>query len=354
MMPASTPRDAAIRDFLAASGWAGARRMPLAGDASARRYERIARAGRTAMLMDIPPASGLDPAPFLAVSRWLGAGGFSAPAILAADEARGLVLLEDLGDDLLATLCDRRPELEPALYEAAIDVLAAIHGRAPPAHGGSGPGPRGWSPPPYDAATYLREARLAVEWYLPATTGHPAPAEDPALTAEFEALVSDAVAAIPPSRPAAIYRDYHAENLLWLPDRAGLARIGLLDYQDMLTGHPAYDLVSLLEDARRDVGPELREAMTARYVARTGAEPEAFRTAAHILSAQRNLKILGLFTRLCRRDGKPRYLACLPRVWGHLARDLAHPALAPLRGWTARHLPAPETGVLAAIARQAA
>jgi aminoglycoside/choline kinase family phosphotransferase len=146
-----------------------------------------------------------------------------------------------------------------------------------------------------------------------------------------------------------VLRDYHAENLIWLPRRAGHARVGMLDYQDMLLGHPAYDLVSLLEDARRDTSPELRAAMLARYLAWSGAEPEAFAAAAHTLAAQRNLKILGLFTRLCRRDGKPRYLAHLPRVWGHLSRDLAHPALAPLAAFVARHLPAPETAVRARI-----
>ena len=144
-------------------------------------------------------------------------------------------------------------------------------------------------------------------------------------------------------------RDYHAENLLWLPGRSGAARVGLLDFQDMLHGHPAYDLVSLLEDARRDVPAALRTALTDRYLARTGADREAFLLAAATLSAQRNLKIVGLFTRLARRDGKPRYLELLPRAWGHLAADLAHPALAPLAGLVAQHMPPPEPPVLARI-----
>jgi aminoglycoside/choline kinase family phosphotransferase len=146
-----------------------------------------------------------------------------------------------------------------------------------------------------------------------------------------------------------VLRDYHAENLIWLPERAGHARVGMLDFQDMLIGHPAYDLVSLLEDARRDVSPDLRAAMLARYLARSGAEPEVFGYAAHALSAQRNLKIIGLFTRLCRRDGKPLYLGYLPRVWAHLTRDLAHPMLSPLRAFVTRHVPEPVPAVRARI-----
>ena len=323
-------RTASIDAFLAGAGWAGARRAPLAGDASARRYERVRDADRGAILMDVPPESGLTLAPFIAVTRWLRGHRLSAPEILAADEASGFLLLEDLGDDLFATLCAADPARVPELYGAAIDLLAHLQSLPPPAGD--------WTPPPYDMAVLLREARLAVEWYLPAATGAPTPAD---LAAEFDALAEAAFAPLLPGSTVPIYRDYHAENLVWLPRRSGHARIGLLDYQDMLIGHPAYDLVSLLEDARRDVAPELRTAMIARYRDRTGAEPEALDHAAHVLSAQRNLKILGLFTRLARRDGKPRYLGYLPRVWSYLASDLAHPALAPLAAWVCAELPPP-------------
>jgi len=322
-----------IAAFLAAEGWGVAARAPLAGDASARRYERLRRGSDAAIVMDVPPASGLTVGPFLAVATWLRAGGFSPPGVLAADEERGLVLLEDLGDDLFARLCAETPEREGGLYAAATDLLVALQRRPPPADV--------WTPPPYDHAFLLREARLAIEWYLPAATGGPVPAD---VAAEFDALA--AVAFAPVARPdVPVYRDYHAENLIWLPCRAGHARVGLLDFQDMLVGHPVYDLVSLLEDARRDVGPDLRRAMQARYVRRSGAEPEALDQAAHVLACQRNLKILGLFTRLCRRDGKPRYLDLLPRVWRHLAADLSHPALAPLASFVERHLPAPDASV---------
>jgi len=326
-----------IAAFLAREGWRAAERHPLAGDASARRYQRLRRGSARAILMDVPPASGLDVVPFLAVTRWLRAGGFSAPEVLAADPARGLVLLEDFGDDLLARLCAEDPGREPGLYAAAVDLLADLQRLPPPAGD--------WTPPPYDMPVLLREARLFVEWYLPAATGCPVPS---GVASEFDALARAAFA--PVARPTVpIYRDYHAENLIWLPERRGHARVGLLDYQDMLVGHPAYDLASLLEDARRDVPPELRAAMLARYAARSGRDAEAVADATATLAAQRNLKIMGLFTRLCRRDGKARYLGYLPRVWAHLARDLAHPPLAPLAAFVARHAPAPEPAVRARI-----
>jgi N-acetylmuramate 1-kinase len=333
-------REAEISEFLAHEGWGWAEREPLAGDASARRYERLRRGFSRAILMDVPPASGLDVRPFLAVTAWLRAGRLSAPEVLGADCRRGLVLLEDLGDDLFARLCAEHPAREPGLYRAAVDLLAHLQHRPPPG------ADVGWTPPPYDMAFLMREARLTVEWYLPAATGATVP---PDLAAEFEALTAEAFAPLSAGPPVPVLRDYHAENLIWLPHRHGHARVGLLDYQDMLIGHPAYDLISLLEDARRDTTGALRAAMLAQYLARSGACPEAFTAAAHTLAAQRNLKILGLFTRLCRRDGKPRYLAYLPRVWDHLAGDLADPALAALAAFVARHLPAPDPEVRARI-----
>lgn len=318
--------------FLQAEGWGAARRVPLSGDASARRYERIEAPARRAVLMIVPPGAEQMTRSFLAVTTWLRAQGFSAPEILASDEGLGLTLLEDLGDDLFLRICSASPDLEVPLYEAAIDILADLHAT---------PLPEGkrWTPPPYDLPTLLREARLVLEWYLPDPVSE-------AAAAEYESLLTEALNALVPTRPVPVYRDYHAENLVWLPKRPGRGRVGLLDYQDMLAGHPAYDVVSLLEDARRDVPADLRETMCARYVARTGADPESFDHAAHLLSAQRNLKILGIFARLARRDGKPRYLANLTRVWRHLQTDLAHPELAGLRGFVARHIPEPEPALL--------
>ncbi len=308
-----------IAAFLADRPWA---RVPLAGDASARRYERLRDGDRRAILMDVPPESGLALTPFLSVTRWLRSHGLSAPEILAADPENGLLLLEDLGDDLFAVLCAADPSHEPELYAAAIDLLAHLQTLPPPTD---------WTPPPYDRTVLMREARLLTEWYAPLSGD---------LAAEFDARAEDVFSLLAaPTVP--IYRDYHAENLLWLPERVGFAKIGLLDYQDMLIGHPAYDLVSLLEDARRDIAPDLRAHLLSRYLDRAGADRETFVRDAHILAAQRNMKILGLFTRLHRRDGKPRYLTLLPRVWGLLQLDLAHPALAPLRDFVTRHVPAP-------------
>ena len=340
-----TSRAAVIAGFLADHGWGGAGRAPLAGDASARRYLRLCQGDRRALLMDVPPESGIALAPYLVVADWLHGLGLSAPRVNASDEASGLALIEDLGDALFARRCETGAVPEPELYAAAIDLLAHLQQTAPP-----GPA-RGWSPPRYDAATLAREARLAVEWYLPAASGRPL---DPETGAAFDALAAAATAPLLAVPPVAVLRDYHAENLLWLPGRAGHARVGLLDFQDLLIGHPAYDLASLLGDARRDLDDPLRKAMTARYLARTGADREALAYAAQALGAQRNLKIMGLFTRLCLRDGKPRYLAYLPRVWRNLARDLAHPDLAPLRDWVAARLPAPEPVLRARIAQAAA
>jgi N-acetylmuramate 1-kinase len=313
-------RGAQIEAFLRAAGFGHARREPLAGDASARRYERLHRGPRPAVLMDAPPGV-IDVRPFLAIAAWLRGRGWSAPEVLAADPAAGLVLLEDLGDRLFTRAIADDPALEEALYAAAADLLVAIQRAEPPA-----------DLPPYDDAWLLREAALLTEWSAP----------DLNECARADYLDSWR-AVLPQARVGAealVYVDYHADNLLWLPERVGLARVGLLDFQDARLGPPAYDLASLLMDARRDVAPELAARMIARFLAaRPELDPDAFAAAYAILGAQRNAKILGLFTRLARRDGKPRYLAPLPRVRAHLAAGLAHPALEPVRAWFERHLP---------------
>ncbi|MBL3594789.1 phosphotransferase [Rhodovulum sulfidophilum] len=332
-------RDAAIADFLARAGWAEARRMSLAGDASNRRYDRLARDnGETAVLMDADPATGEDVRPFLAIARHLSSLGFSAPAILAEDSARGLLLLEDLGDDLFARLAARAPQLEEPLYAAATDLLARLH-RAPLPEGLASYGP----------AEMAELGCLPFRWYLPGQ-GLAAPEDEiAAVRAGLETLLAEAAPA-----SVLILRDYHAENLLWLPERDGVARVGLLDFQDARIGHPAYDLVSLLQDARRDVSPGVGARMRARYVAATGTDAAAFDRACAVAGAQRNLRIIGVFARLCLRDGKPGYLSMLPRVWGHLMRDLDHPALAGLRDTLQRLLPPPEPDRLDRIASRCA
>ena len=338
-------RPTTIEAFLARCGWRDARRQMLAGDASARRYERITAGSRRAILMDVPPESGLTVGPFVAVTAFLRDARFSAPEILEASPADGLLLIEDLGDDLLARLCCDAPAREADLYAAAIDTLAAFHALTPP-----GPSD-GWTAPPYEMAVLTREARLLLEWYVPGVSGHAVSAD---LAAEYEALMREAFTPVAEVRSGPVYRDYHAENLIWLPERTDVARIGLLDYQDLLIGHPAYDVVSLLGDARRDIAPDLADVMLNRYLARSGLERDGFVTAKHILGAQRNLKIMGLFTRLSLRDGKARYVDLLPRVWRLLTADLDHPDLARLSGWIARHVPPPDAAARARLAGAAA
>ncbi|MFV0624777.1 aminoglycoside phosphotransferase family protein [Sphingomonas sp. ac-8] len=308
---------AAAPAFLAAHGWGGAEVVPLAGDASFRRYFRAIDAGRSAVLMDSPPALE-DQRPFVELARWLTERGFRAPAILAEDAAEGLALLEDFGDARLRETVDAAPESELRLYSEAVDVLIRLrdHPAAPV--------------PPYDRSVYLREAMLLPEWYCPAigvevdVPGYQAAWEVVLDTVEGDAAVT-------------VLRDYHAENLMLIEGEA--ETLGLLDFQDALAGHPAYDLVSLLQDARRDVPASLEEAMLDRYRRITGVGDD-FLAAYHVLGAQRNAKIVGIFTRLWQRDGKPRYPALCPRVWSYLERDLAQPVLAPVAAWFDANLPA--------------
>ncbi|WP_430625033.1 aminoglycoside phosphotransferase family protein [Rhizorhabdus histidinilytica] len=301
--------------FLDRAGWGGGDIRPLAGDASFRRYFRVHRDGDSAVLMDAPPEHE-DSRPFLAVAEHLAAIGFRAPRVLARDLEAGLILLEDFGDDRMKEAIEADPAAETPIYAQAIDLLADLHGHA------AGP------LPPYDMAVYQREAGLFPEWYMPAV-GLDADAEGCATS--WAAAWDAVLAPIAADRSVSVLRDYHAENIMLLGDGS----LGLLDFQDALAGHPAYDLVSLLQDARRDVPPDVEAAMIARYAARRPFDEAAYA----LLGAQRNAKILGIFTRLWKRDGKPRYLAFQPRVWGYLERDLAHPALAPVKAWFDAHVP---------------
>ena len=317
-------RRQAIVEFLDATGWSGNQVVPLAGDASFRRYYRLGCNGRSAVLMDAPPPEE-DCGPYIAVATLLRGLGLSAPAVLAEDREQGFLLLEDFGDDTYTRLLARGAD-EPSLYALAIDTLVALQQtvtlRGAP------------ELPPYDIERLLGEAALLVDWYRP-LNGE--------LRDEYLALWRTALPDAVVSPPTLVLRDYHVDNLMLLPDRSGIKGCGLLDFQDAVTGQPSYDLVSLLEDARRDVPVPLRQAMTERYLAAFPAlDRSAFLRSAAILSAQRNCKILGIFTRLWKRDGKRQYLAHIPRVWRLLEADLRHPALGPIAHWLDRHLP-PET-----------
>ncbi|MEM8790588.1 MAG: phosphotransferase [Pseudomonadota bacterium] len=316
--------------------------VAMAGDASSRRYFRLPGSGQ--ILMDAPPETGEDVRPFMAVTNWLRQEGFSAPRIDEADLDQGFLLLEDLGLDLYREVCSRNPETETTLYSAAIDFLAEL-GQLPapktlPLDGGE------ITLAPYDLAVLQREARLVAEWYVPGTSDGSQRQE---LAEELDDLLVKAMQPVAAACDVVVLRDFHAENLIWLPARAGNQRVGLLDYQDALAGHAAYDLVSLLEDARRDTSTELQDAMISRYLTRSGTDEQAFRQAYACLGAQRNLKIIGIFARLSLRDGKSQYPALIPRVWRHLQRDLTHPALSSLRHWVELNVPAPDAPVLAGL-----
>ncbi len=325
-MAGSEARADVIAAFLAAAGFGAARLDWLAADASFRRYGRLSGSSAPALVMDAPPGRE-DVRPWLSIARHLKGLGFSAPAVLAEDVAAGLLLIEDFGDDTFTRLLAKGAD-EGALYDLAIDVLARLHG-CPDAV------PAGLAP--YDTERLLAEALLFTDWYLPALRGRETGADE---RAEFEALWREAFSLAVPPRPTLVLRDYHVDNLMRVPGRDGIAACGLLDFQDGLAGHPAYDLVSLIEDARRDLGPGIAARARDRYIAQCPAAGDhAFAAAGAVLAAGRNTKIIGIFTRLCRRDGKPRYLAHIPRVWRLLEGDLAHPALARLARWFDRAVP---------------
>ena len=306
---------AGLDEFLTRYGWTDAQISPVAGDASFRRYFRVnsATSGK-AILMDAPPPHE-DPQPFLDIAQYLTGHQFRAPEIYGTDLTRGLVLLEDFGDRRMREHLDDHPEDESQIYRAAIDTIVRLAGT--PAADAQ----------PYDMATYLREVQLLTEWYMPAM-GLSCDAS------AFDQMWVDALAPLASCQDVTVLRDYHAENIMLLDD----GEQGIIDFQDALVGHPAYDLVSLLQDARRDVRPELEADMLAYYL--TAANPGSdFDAHYALLGAQRNTKIIGIFTRLWKRDGKERYLSFLPRMWGLLERDLAHPAIASVKQWFDTHIP---------------
>ena len=321
-------RDALIDAFLAEAGWGAARRRPLPGDASFRHYVLLEDGGRRALMMDAPPDKE-DVRPYISIDRHLRRLGYSAPEIYAAAPQAGLLVIEHLGDDTYTRLLDGGRDAK-TLYALAVDVLIDLHRR--PAAEALPPGLA-----PYDEAALLREVLLFPEWYLPEMTGRPtSAAATGAFVAAWKAVLPPAVAA----PPTLVLRDYHVDNLLLVAGRPGIAACGLLDFQDALAGPAAYDLMSLLEDARRDIAPDLSSVMLERYRrAFPALDWSAFTTVYAILAAQRHVKVIGIFTRLFRRDGKPRYLDHLPRLWCLLERSLEHPALAPVAGWLEEYVP---------------
>lgn len=322
--------------FLRRAGWAAARREPLTSDASFRRYERLTDGDRRALMMDAPPPQE-NVVPFVEIDRHLRGLGYSAPEILTEDQAAGLLLLEDFGDDTFTRLL-AAGEDEHALYRLATDLLIDLHRRAP-----GDAVPAGLSA--YDDDRLVDEAALLTEWYMEAALGAPPDQETAQAYRDLWRGVLDAARQVPESL---VLRDYHVDNLMRLAGRDGVKACGLLDFQDALRGPVTYDLVSLIEDARRDIGDDIAGAMRRRYLdAFPDLDVAAFETSMAVLGAQRHAKVIGIFTRLARRDGKPVYLAHIPRVWRLLERACAHPSLAPIRLWLDVHIPA-ETRIVPA------
>ena len=353
-------RETEIRKFLKEAGWGDAARAPVPGDASSRRYERLSRGGEKAVLMDAPrgaeaPAepegasvaerkalgynalarlAGPEPAAFICIADALTTRGFSAPKILAQNLDAGFILLEDLGDDLFARVIKNDPPKEAELYAAAVDTLAAIYRSSFPEKLRSGEA--AWRLRSYDAAAMQAEVDLLLEWYA-ADAGADISA---AAKREWVQIWAELFNYLAAHAPGLALRDFHAENIFWLPEREAVARVGLIDFQDGLMAHPAYDLVSLLEDARRDVNPELRGDLIERFCEKSGLKNDsAFQAAYAVMGAQRNAKILGIFVRLAKRDGKPHYRRLIPRVQKLFLSDIKGGEFKALRAWFSSYLP---------------
>jgi tRNA threonylcarbamoyl adenosine modification protein YjeE len=345
----SRSRDA--RRFLDQAGYAAAERHYLQGDASSRTYETVHLQGHeTLILMNAPrqpdgppirdglPYSRIahlaeDVVPFVAIANWLRDQGFAAPEVLAQDLEQGFLLVENLGCE---GILDSDGAPDPVRYQLAIDCLAALHGKKPPQI--ITIDSTLYRVPVYDPPAMQIEVELLTDWYLPWRTGEPVLERDRAAYIEiWNALF----ARLETAENALVLRDYHSPNLIWRDHHSGFDRLGMIDFQDAMIGPSAYDVASLCQDARVTVEPELAERLLGRYIAeRCAADPTfdkaAFREAYAIMAAQRAAKILGIFVRLDRRDGKPAYLRHLPRIEAYIARSLQHPVLNPLRSWFAR------------------
>jgi aminoglycoside/choline kinase family phosphotransferase len=324
----TTKRERLIKAFLAESNTEHFERQPLHCDASFRSYERLVHEDHTLILMNAPPPKE-DVRPFINIDNYLVRRGFSAPIIHAQDEENGFLLLEDFGNHSFTKVLAEETELsvsEEKLYIAAVDVLIQLGRSTLPAN-----------TPGYNDVLLMQECELFTKWYIPNVDGLGDLKER---IGHYNEIWQKLFEAPKVTDDVVVLRDYHADNLMWLPERVGVERVGLLDFQDAVIGSPVYDLVSLFEDARRDVHPKTVEIAKAHYLQeRKMLDEEVFEANYAILAAQRNCKIIGIFARLAVRDNKPRYLSYLARVWRHLEKDLEHPALEPLKIWMDATLP---------------
>ncbi len=326
----SSDRQALIEKFLQGAGWKDAKRWRLAGDASFRKYDRVEKDGRRVVVMDAPPPQE-DVRPFVRIARHLHERGFSVPEILAEDPDAGLLLIEDLGDDTYTRLLMAGAD-EPALYGNAIDALIALHQR--PESDAVPPGVI-----PYGKERLLEEAGRIHSWYLRLVGADPLP---PAAVAEFENIWNALLPVAWQVPTSLVLFDYHVDNLMLVKGRDGMQACGILDFQDAITGPITYDLMSLLEDARRDVPADVSDLMKQRYLAAfPGIDRNAYDRSWAVMAAQRHLRVIGTFARLKLRDNKPLYLQHMPRLWRYMDKCLAAPLLHPLRGWLDLHVPPP-------------
>lgn len=324
-------REPQIQQFLSAHGWGDCKRNPVQGDASLRRYERLFNGNSSAILMDAPPAHE-DVRPFMAIGKYLCLNQLSAPTIYASDIENGFLLLEDFGDDVYGAVLSGNSPLsdsvsEEELYRAAVDVLSSLHSAAPFERLTK-----------YDITKLLQETSMMVNWYLPVIMDDPTyikKAQD-----EYIALWNDVLSRRQNLPEVVVLRDYHSPNLMWLPEREGIQKVGLLDFQDAVLGSPAYDLVSLLADARRDVTPDIVEPLLQHYLAsQPHIDQDELLTSYSILGAQRNFKVIGFVTKKLYSENNENYLHLFPRMWRYLEDNLKHPALASIKAWLDRVVP---------------
>lgn len=312
-------RQALLIEFLHRHGWQEATLFPLPADASFRRYIRISQHGKTAIVMDAPPLHEKVDS-FISVNHYLRQQGLAAPEIFATDTENGFLLLEDFGDTTFTKVLQNHPAKEIALYQKAIDILIELQA-APPME----------TLEDYSQDHLITEATLLLEWYFPTLYGEPLSRE---LQEAYLHIWKKLLPLTEQLPTVTVLRDYHADNLMWQETSDDMGRVGILDFQDALRGSPIYDMVSLLEDARRDVSPATVQAMISRYLE---GSPQItrkdFLASYAILGAQRNFKIVGIFARKAARDKQAHYLKFLPRVWRHISNDLTHPLLLPLKEW---------------------
>jgi len=319
-------REKQLEKFLEKNGYSMSDVSMLAGDASFRKYYRLKKGKTSLVIMDAPPPQE-DVNPFINIANFLTSNGFSAPNIEASDIENGFLILEDLGDnkfnDVISDVEERLTSIdskmiEEEMYKASIDLLVELHKIPPP------------NIRKYDDELLMNECLLLADWYYKLITGNEIEKKKrDKYISIWEKILSDTHM----KEEVLVLRDYHADNLMWLEDREGTKKVGLLDFQDAVVGSPAYDLVSLLEDARRDVNENFADSMISYYVSSSGINKEKFILSYSILGAQRNCKILGIFARLLLRDGKNNYLSMMPRVWKYLEGDLRNHSLAPLKKW---------------------